>query len=177
MRQCSPPTPDTKVRQSRSTSLSRAWPRPPSPSLWLRSGKLPAGVVRAGWAASVLAGIGAAIVSLIECVLGLLLAGAAGPDGNANRAGALFDLINRLDGVKMLALATMALGAAGLVHRDRLLPAWLSHTAVLLASAMTASSVGYLLLNNTVAQAAALSLPLLLIWVAGTGLALGRRGR
>ncbi len=126
---------------------------------------------------SVVAGIGAAIVSLIECVLGLLLAGAADPDGNANRAGALFDLINRLDGVKMLALATMALGAAGLVHRDRLLPAWLGHTAVLLASAMTASSVGYLLLNNTVAQAAALSLPLLLIWVAGTGLALGRRGR
>jgi hypothetical protein len=126
---------------------------------------------------SVLAGVGATIVSLIECVLGLLLARAADPDGDANRAGDLFDLINRLDGVKMLALATMALAAAGLVRRDGLLPAWLGHTAVLLASAMTASSAGYLLLNNTVAQAAALSLPLLLIWAAGTGLALGRRGR
>ena len=55
---------------------------------------------------SVLAGVGAAIVSLIECVLGLLLDRAADPDGDANRAGDLFDLINRLDGVKMLALAT-----------------------------------------------------------------------
>ena len=77
----------------------------------------------------------------------------------------------------MLALATMALTAAALVRRDRLLPAWLGHTAVLLASAMTASSAGYLLLNNTIAQAAALSLPLPLMWVAGTGITLGRRAR
>jgi hypothetical protein len=124
---------------------------------------------------AVIAGIGAAIVSLVECALGLLLAGAAVPDGDAGRAGALFDLINRMDGVKMLALAVMALAAVGLVRRSGLLPRWLGYTAAMLTAALTASGGGYLLLSNALAQAAAVSLPLLLIWVAGVGLDLGRR--
>jgi hypothetical protein len=126
---------------------------------------------------AVLAGIGAAIVSLIQCALGLWLAGAAVPDGEAGRAGVLFDLINRMDGVKMLALAAMAFAAVGLVRRGGLLSRWLGYTAALLTAALTASGIGYLLLNDTLAQAAAVSLPLLLIWVAGAGLALGRRNR
>jgi hypothetical protein len=125
---------------------------------------------------AVLAGLGAVIVSLIECVLGLLLAGVAVPNGDAHRVGALFDPINRLDGVKMLALAAMALAAVGLVRRHDLLPRWLGYTAGLLAAALIVSGVGYLLLNTTLAQAAAVSLPLLLIWVTGTGLTLGRSG-
>jgi hypothetical protein len=40
---------------------------------------------------------------------------------------------------------------------------------------MVASGVGYLLLSNTLSRAAAVSLGLLLIWVVGTGVALGRR--
>jgi hypothetical protein len=119
-------------------------------------------------------GLGAAIVSLIQCALGVLLAGAAVPDSDAGRAGALFDLINRMDGAKMLALAVMALAAIGLVRRG-LLPRWLGYIAALLTAALTTSGVGYLLLNDPLAQAAAVSLPVLLIWVAGAGLALGRR--
>jgi hypothetical protein len=42
---------------------------------------------------------------------------------------------------------------------------------------MIASGVGYLLLNNTLAQAAAVSLGLLLIWVAATGITAGHRSR
>jgi hypothetical protein len=123
----------------------------------------------------VLAGIGAAIVSLVECALGLFLAGAAVPDGETGQAGTLFHLINRLDGAKMLAFAAMALAAVGLARRGGLAPHWLGYVAALLSAAMIASGVGYLLLNNTLAQAAALSLPLLLIWVAATGVTLGRR--
>src|SRR6266545_5920921 len=52
-------------------------------------------------AAAVVAGLTAAAVSLIECVLGLLLADSVAPHGETERAGRLFDLINRLDGVKM----------------------------------------------------------------------------
>jgi hypothetical protein len=55
--------------------------------------------------ATVVAGVGAAVVSLVQCALGLWLAGWAVPDGDTGRAGALFATINRLDGVKMLALA------------------------------------------------------------------------
>ena len=42
---------------------------------------------------------------------------------------------------------------------------------------MIASGIGYLLLNSTLAQAAVVSLPLLLIWVAATGVTLGRLSR
>src|SRR5215207_5786563 len=72
----------------------------------------------------VLAGIGAVTVSLVECALGLVLA-AAVPDGETGRAGTLFHLINRMDGAKMLALAAMALAAAGLARRSGVLPRWL----------------------------------------------------
>jgi len=134
------------------------------------------GATRLGRVAMV-AGIGAAIVSLIECVLGLLLAGAAVPDGQTVRAGVLFHLVNRMDGAKMLAFAAMAFAGVGLVRRGGLGPRWLGYTAALLAMAMIASGVGWLLLNNTLAQAAAVSLPLLLIWVVGTGVTLGRTSR
>lgn len=126
--------------------------------------------------AVVLAGVGAVIVSLAECALGLVLASAAVPDGESGRAGTLFHLINCLDGAKMLALAAMALAAVALARlRGGPLPRWLGYLAVALAAAMIASGVGYLVLDNTLAQAAAVSLSLLLIWVAATGMTLGRR--
>jgi hypothetical protein len=125
----------------------------------------------------VLAGVGAVIVSLVECALGLLLAGVVVPDGESGRAGTLFHLINRLDGVKMFALAAVALAGVALARRTGVLPRWLGNVAALLAVAMVASGVGYLLLNNTVSQAAAASLGLLLVWVAGAGVTLGRTSR
>ncbi|MGH2881229.1 MAG: hypothetical protein ACRDPA_00760 [Solirubrobacteraceae bacterium] len=124
-----------------------------------------------------LAGAGAVIVSLVECALGLLLAGATVPEGKTDQAGTLFHLINRLDGAKMLALAAVALAGLGLARGAGVLPRWLGYVAALLAAAMVASGVGYLLLNNTVSQAAAVSLALLLVWVAGTGVTLGRTSR
>ena len=95
---------------------------------------------------------------------------------DSGRAATVFHLINRLDGVKMLALAAVALAGVGW----RAAPAcsrWLGYVGALLAVAMIASGVGYLLLNNTVSQTAAVSLGLLLVWVAGTGLTLGRGSR
>ncbi len=123
---------------------------------------------------AVIAGCGAVLVSLAECALGLVLTSMAVPDGESGRAGTLFHIINRLDGVKMLAFAVMALAGVGLASRG-VLPRWLGYVAAALAVAMIVSGVGYLLLNNTVAQAAAASLLLLLIWVAATGVTLGRR--
>ena len=124
--------------------------------------------------AVVLAGIGAAIVSLVECALGLVLASAAVPDGESGRARSLFHLINRLDGAQMLALAAMALAAVALASRGGPLPRWLGCVAASLAAAIITSGIGYLVLNNTLAQTAGVSLPLLLIWVAATGVTLGR---
>jgi hypothetical protein len=121
--------------------------------------------------AAMVAGLTAVAVSLVECVLGLLLAGSAAPDGETERAGRLFDLINRLDGVKMVALAALALAGLALV-RGSVVPRWLGPTAALLAAALIASGAGYLFLNATLAQAVFVSGPLLLVWVTGTGIAL-----
>ncbi len=130
------------------------------------------GVDRLGRVA-LIAGLGAATLSLIQCALGLLLAGSAAPDGDASRAGSLFDLSNRLDGVKMFALAALAVAGSGLARRG-LLPRWLGYTGAALAVALVASGTGYVLLNTTLARAAFASLPLLLVWVLGTGVALAR---
>ena len=124
--------------------------------------------------AMVVAGVGAAVVSLLQCAIGLALAGWVVPAGDASRAGLLFAAINRLDGVKMLALAAMAGTGAALVHRTGVLPGWLGYAGGLLAVALVVSGVGYLLLNSTLAPAAFVSGPLLLLWVTGAGISLGR---
>ncbi len=123
------------------------------------------------------AGIGAVMVSLTECALGLVLPAGAVPDGDTSRAATLFHLINRLDGVKMLALAAVAAGGVSLARRGDLMPRWLGYVGAALAAAMIASGIGYLLLSNSLAQAAAVSLALLLVWVAATGITVGRAGR
>jgi hypothetical protein len=123
--------------------------------------------------ATVVAGVGAAAVSLLQCALGLLLAGWAVPDGDSGRAGSLFAAINRLDGLKMLALAAMAASGAALVRRTRLLPSWLGYLGALLAVALVVSGIGYLLLSSTLAPSAYVAGLLLLAWVTAAGISLG----
>jgi hypothetical protein len=123
--------------------------------------------------ATVVAGIGAAVVSLLQCALGLLLAVSAVPDGDTGRAGSLFAAINRLDGLKMLALAAMAAAGAALVRRTRLLPGWLGYLGALLAVALVVSGIGYLLLSSTLAPSAYVAGLLLLAWVTSAGISLG----
>jgi hypothetical protein len=133
----------------------------------LASAVLPAAGRRPGRAA---AGLGAAAVALsvVQCVLGLVLVAAA-TSAEVSRAGALSALENRLDGVKMLALAGAAacLAARGLA---RPAPRWLRGTAVLAAIALASSAVAYLFLLNAMAWTVYLSGPLLLVWVAATGI-------
>jgi hypothetical protein len=133
----------------------------------------------AGWAARLTVGAGAtaAAIALVQCVLGLSLTISAVPAGHAGTAAALSEALNRLDGVKMLVLATMAAAGTILARRTGLLPRWLQWTGVALAAAITASGIGYALLNATFAQAAWVSLPLLLAWVTGAGITVGRAAR
>jgi hypothetical protein len=122
-------------------------------------------------------GAAAATVGLVQCVLGLYLTVSVVPAGHASTAAAVTEAVSRLDGVKMLLLAAMAVAGTVLARRTGLLPRWLRWAGVALAVAITASGVGYALLNNTFALAAWLSLPLLLAWVTGVGIVLGRAGR
>jgi len=109
------------------------------------------------------AGMAAAAISFTQFVLGMALVGTTAP-GNAHL---LFDAVNRLDGVKMLALAV--LGAAGAA--SLLLPRWLRYVGIALAITITASGIVYLLLLPGLSDvAAAPALVLLLIFITGTGI-------
>lgn len=144
------------------------------------------------------AGLAAAavLISLAQCVLGLLLVAAA-TSGHVARAGGLSDLVNRLDGVKMLALAGVAAYLAVTRTRARRTsaatarpatvgaatapaatappaavpprPRWLRATALLAAIALVSSAVAYLSLASALAWTVYLSGPLLLLWIAATG--------
>ena len=124
------------------------------------------GTVMTGRLAAV-AGLVASAMSLVQFGLGLALARSAQP-GTAH---AIYAAINRLDGAKMLALSV--LGAAGAA--SLLLPRWLRITGIALAIAIAASGIAYLLLLQSLASLAYASGVLLLVFVTGTGVALGMR--
>src|SRR5205814_4634333 len=129
-----------------------------------------------GWGrAAVVAGLAAAAISLAQLALGQLLGGWVAPSGDAGRALVVFDLISRLDGAKMLALAALATSGAALAFRG-VLPRWLGYLGALLAAALVTSGAGDLLLQSTLAQAAYVS-GTLLVWVGATGVALARLRR
>ena len=77
--------------------------------------------------------------------------------------------MNRLDGVKMFALAALGLAAAA----SGVLPRWLRYTGIALAFAMVLSGVPYVSLLQGGAVLAYVSGPLLLLFITGTGIALG----
>ena len=116
-------------------------------------------------------GFVAAAIALVQCGLGLYLTGPVVTDGSAGTAEMINHAISRLDGVKMFALAALAV-SAGL---SGVLPRWLRYVGVALAAAIVASGVGYLFLLNGLALAAWVSLPLLMVWVTSTGIVLGSR--
>jgi hypothetical protein len=97
--------------------------------------------------------------------LGVVLAGTTTP-GTAHL---LYDAVNRLDGVKMLALAGLALAGAA----SGTLPRWLRYTGIALAITIAASSVAYLLLLQGLAVLAVPAGVLLLVFITGTGITLG----
>lgn len=117
-------------------------------------------------------GLVAAGLSLLMFVLGAVLTLWAVPGGHAAAAGDLVDAISHVDGTKMLLLG--AVGAAGVALAGRGLPRWLAYLGAGLAATMAVTAVGYLFLLAGPAQAAVVSLPLLLVWVAAAGIVTAR---
>ena len=118
---------------------------------------------------AIAAAAGAVAISLLQAAIGMFLIAAATHHDIA-RAGALSNLVNRLDGVKMLALAAVAAYLAARRTWDRRPPNWLKATAALAAAALAVSGLDYLLLANSLAWTVYISGPLLLAWIAATGI-------
>lgn len=116
----------------------------------------------------------AGAVSVLQGALGLWLTTVVAPAGDTDLAARVFQLITRADGLKMVDLAVLATAAVMLGRRGAF-PRWLTGLAGVLAFTVAVSGAGYLFLVDSLAAAAYLSLPVLLVWVAGCGLsALGR---
>ena len=120
------------------------------------------------------AGMVAAVISVTQYALGVMLAGWALPDHAAGRSSFLWEAINRLDGVKMFALAVLAAAAVVLTAPTGPLPRWLRYSSLVLAVSITVSGVAYLFLIQDLSWAAYVAGVALLVWVTGTGVALGR---
>ena len=135
-----------------------------------------AGARRLSVAAAASGGI-AAVISLTQYALGLALTGWALPGRAPGPVSGLFEAVNRLDGAKMLALTVLGITAAAVAGPGGLLPRWLRFAGLALAAAITVSGMGYLLLFQALAPMAYPAGMLLLIFVTGTGVALGRRAR
>jgi hypothetical protein len=112
-------------------------------------------------------GLVAAAISAVQAVLGMVLAATTAPGA----AYLLSASVDRLDGVKMLALAVLAAAAAAITA----LPRWLRWTGAALAVAITGSGLVYLLLAASLAAAAGPALVLLLAFMAGCGIMIGMR--
>jgi hypothetical protein len=114
-------------------------------------------------------GVVAAVISVTQSVLGLLLTSAS-THHHAARAGHLFVAVNRLDGVKMLALGAVAAYLAVRPAPDRPAPRWLRVLAAAAAVSLAVSGVTYLFLLNASSATVYASGPLLLAWITGTGI-------
>jgi hypothetical protein len=121
-------------------------------------------------------GLTAAAISVGQCGIGVFLATCILSPHDSVAAGRAFDILNRLDGVKMLLLTVSAGAAAVAIHHGRtLLPAWLKAVSVATSATIAISGAGYLTLDNTLATAAYVSLPLLIAFVTGTAVCLARQ--
>ena len=134
-----------------------------------------AGLLRAARTTAA-AAVTAAVISAVQCLLGVFLVLSSVPRGATGEAHLLFELVNRMDGVKMLVLAALALSGAALA-RSGVAAGWLRHPAYALALTIAGSGIGYLLLIGGFTSLAYLSLPLLMLWVTGTGISLSRKAR
>ena len=124
------------------------------------------GATRAGRFALV-SGLAAAIISAIQFGLGVALTATSAP----GPAHLLYASVDRLDGVKMLALAVLGAAAAAMP----VLPRWLRYTGIALAITITCSGLVYLLLAASLAAAAGPALVLLLAFMTGCGIMIGMK--
>ena len=111
-------------------------------------------------------------ISLLQCLLGLFL-GSSASKGYLGESGDLFQVINRLDGAKQLVLSAFVVMFGVLLRTTSNYPVWLWRISLILCVALVASGLSYLLLWNLLASTAFASLPILILWVAGTGIWLG----
>ena len=122
------------------------------------------------------AGLAAAAISLMQFALGAYLCIFAVPGNRADAAKLAFDVLNRIDGVKMLFMAAFAFAGFRVIRNGKAhLPAWLAWVALALAVTLFLSAIGFLFQLDSFSPATYVSLPLLMLWVTAVGIVLAIR--
>jgi hypothetical protein len=125
------------------------------------------------WTSQVALGGGVVVaISLLQCLVGQDLVFSASK-GHLDQSGDIYQLINRLDGAKQLALSVCVVALGTRLRATASYPLWLSRITVILGPALATSGLAYLLLWGVLAGTTFVSLPLLVVWVAGSGIWLG----
>jgi hypothetical protein len=135
----------------------------------LRHGARRAGLTAASF------GLAAAVVSWAELAMGAWLVFGPVASRRVASAGALYSALYRVDGVKMVLLAAMAVALAALSLTSAVLPRWLAPLGFLLAASLVTSGLGWMLLAPSLAGSVIVSGALLLAFVTATGVMLGIR--
>jgi hypothetical protein len=125
------------------------------------------GATRGGLIALITGAI-AATISLTQCFLGVALVRASAP-GSTHL---LWELVDRLDGIKMFMLAILALAAAV----TTVLPRWMRYVSGALAISIAGSGLAYLFLLNSLASLAYVAGVPLLVFIPGAAFTLRRAG-
>lgn len=120
-----------------------------------------------------IAGLSAALISVIMCVGGVWLIHMA-PHASLDHIRSLYGFVNRLDGPKMWILALMGMSGVQ-VLRKQFMPAWLSWAGIAMAITLLVSGIAYGTLSDTLQPSVYVSGILLLLWVCSTGIVAGKR--
>ncbi len=120
------------------------------------------------------AGVAAGSLSLVQAALGQVLAN-SGSAGNSQTIVALFTLYNDADTFKLLARALLSAAASILIFRTHALPQWLGWLGAVLAVALFVGGLTFILNSAVLYALVAVTLLLLLVWVAAVSFVVSRR--
>jgi hypothetical protein len=109
-------------------------------------------------------------VSLVQCVLDVHRSALATGSTIAD----LTHIINRIDGIKMIALAVMIAASIRVFRSTAMIGTKMTLTGTVAVAALVVSGIAYVTATTALLATAALSLILLLVWVGYTGAVAGR---
>jgi hypothetical protein len=119
------------------------------------------------------AGLGAAALSLIQYAMEIRLNRAADGDDISTSA-TLFHAVNIADTVKLVLLAVAIATATRLAAHERALPRWLQGVGYALAPILVVGGAAFIITADALGAVLAVSLLLLLLWVGAVGVVVAR---
>jgi hypothetical protein len=121
------------------------------------------------------AGVLAGVTSFIQAGVGVTLAYRAAHGSSPDTAETLFKVLNNLDTVKIVLLAIMIASASLVARRFGAFPGWLASSGLVFAPLLAISGLAFPLESDALYSSLAVTLILLLLWVASVTVVVAQR--